>query len=145
MGFVWCTSSILPLFIDGKRVLYIYKLLYKFTAIHFRLHFWSQIKRETCQVRSQFRVHIHERNKDFFPRISAISTLDARVYGPFVSPALFLSYIRMKRNCQLHEGSSQASLILRQHCLLIKHCYQELELASGMEHFHVSHYVICHL
>ena len=43
----------------------------------------------------------------------------------------------MKRTGQLHKGSSQASLILRQHCFLIKVSHQELELASCMEHFHL--------
>ena len=68
--------------------------------------------------------------------------------GPMVlsvSSTLFLSHLRMKRTSQLNKGSSQASLILRQHCFLIKVCPQDLELAYGMEHFHASHYVICHL
>ena len=42
----------------------------------------------------------------------------------------------------LHKGSSQASTILRQHCFLIKVCYQESEVACDLEQFHASH---CHL
>ena len=47
----------------------------------------------------------------------------------FVRSTLFLSHVRMKSMVFSCKSA----------------CQQELELASGMEHFHASHYVICHL
>ena len=47
----------------------------------------------------------------------------------FARSTLFLSHVRMKS--------------MAFSCKSV--CQQELELASGMEHFHASHYVICHL